>query len=177
METNKEWYAVYTKPRWEKKVAELLTRKKLENFCPLNKVVRQWKDRKKVIHEPLFTSYVFLRLSDVEIAAARDTEGVLNFVYWLGKPAIIKDAEINAIKDFLNKHQEVKIEKIDVNLHDNVRITGGPLKSLEGEIQEIQHKTVKVYLPSLGYMLLAEVDKGNIEVLSSNYLMGRYKAS
>jgi hypothetical protein len=51
-----KWYAVYTRPRWEKKVAEILTDKKIENYCPLNKVVRQWSDRKKIVHEPLFTT-------------------------------------------------------------------------------------------------------------------------
>jgi len=56
----KKWYAVYTRPRWEKKVSELVTKKKLTTYCPLNRVVKQWSDRKKVIFEPLFTSYVFV---------------------------------------------------------------------------------------------------------------------
>ena len=38
MNENKKWYAVYTRPRWEKKVAEILTRRKIENYCPINKV-------------------------------------------------------------------------------------------------------------------------------------------
>ena len=62
-----QWYAVYTRPRWEKKVASLLTKKKIENFCPLNKVVRQWADRKKTVYEPLFTSYVFVNTSETEM--------------------------------------------------------------------------------------------------------------
>ena len=66
-----QWYAVYTKPRWEKKVADLLTKKQIENYCPLNRVLRQWSDRKKVILEPLFTSYVFVRISESNQLAIR----------------------------------------------------------------------------------------------------------
>ncbi|HEX6432075.1 MAG TPA: transcription termination/antitermination NusG family protein, partial [Niastella sp.] len=66
MESAKRWYAVYTHAKWEKKVADLLTRKNIENYCPLNKVVRQWTDRKKIIYEPLFTSYVFPRITNKE---------------------------------------------------------------------------------------------------------------
>ena len=55
MSTEKKWYAVYTRPKWEKKVAELLSRKRIENYCPLNKSIKQWSDRKKTIFEPLFT--------------------------------------------------------------------------------------------------------------------------
>src|SRR4029077_16112 len=98
---NKKWFAVYTRPRWEKKVAEILTRKKVENYCPLNKVLRQWSDRKKIVHEPLFTSYVFVRVSESEIMSLKRINGVTNLVYWLGKPAIIRDSEIETIKMFL----------------------------------------------------------------------------
>jgi transcription antitermination factor NusG len=160
------WYAVYTKPRWEKKVAELLTRKKIENYCPLNRVHRQWSDRKKVILEPLFTSYVFVRIEESNQLPVRITDGVLNFVYWLGKPAIVRDEEIELIKRFLNEHENVQVEKSYVNLNDRVRIINGPLMMREGNVLEVKHKTVKVLLPTLGYTLIAEVEKSNLEKLS-----------
>ena len=100
MNENKKWYAVYTRPRWEKKVSDILTRRKIENYCPLNKVVRQWSDRKKVLHEPLFTSYVFVRISEPELNSLKQTVGVINLVYWLGKPAVIRDPEVEMIKRF-----------------------------------------------------------------------------
>jgi len=157
------WYAVYTRPRWEKKVAELLTRKKIENYCPLNKVLHQWSDRKKIVLEPLFTSYVFVLISSEEQLAVRQTEGVINFVYWLKRPAIIRDGEIEIIKKFLNEHMNVRLEKIEVNTNDIVKIISGPLMSREGKVIEIMNRTVKVLLPSLGYSLIAQVDKVNIE--------------
>ncbi len=176
METNKQWYAVYTRPRWEKKVASLLTKKRVENFCPLNKVVKQWADRKKIIEEPLFTSYVFVCADAAEQLAVRQTDGVLNFVYWLGKPAVIRDKEIDIIKSFLQLHKNVQLEKIDVSVNDQIRVVGGPLMMREGEIIEVKNKTVKVRLPSLGYAMYAEVEKSNVEILNLNqpYLSNTY---
>lgn len=177
MDTNsKRWYAVYTRPRWEKKVADLLVKKHIENYCPLNKVVRQWADRKKIILEPLFTSYVFVHVSTLEHLAIKQTDGIMNFVYWLGQPAVIRDEEIEAVKQFLDEYQNVQLEKINVNMHDRVRISSGPLMAQEGDVIEVRSKTVKVQLPSLGYALTAEVEKSNVEVIpiTSSAYSGSY---
>jgi transcription antitermination factor NusG len=168
METNNQWFAVYTKPRWEKKVADLLTRKRIDNFCPLNSVVRQWADRKKMVDEPLFTSYVFVHAAPADLGLIKQTDGILNFVYWLGKPAVIRDEEITTIKDFLQNHKNVQLEKIDVNVSDQVRVLTGPLMLHEGEVMEIKNKTIRVCLPSLGYAMYAEVEKSNVEILTMN---------
>jgi len=160
---DKMWYAIYTKPRWEKKVASLLARKNIESYCPLNKVQRQWSDRKKIVMEPLFQSYVFVNVSNLEQTLVRETSGVLNFVYWLQKPAVIREEEIEVIKRFLNEYHHVQVEKSIVNLNDKVRIIGGPLMMREGNVLEVKNKTVKVLLPTMGYTLVAEIEKINLE--------------
>lgn len=161
----KQWLALYTRPRWEKKVADLLEKKKIEVYCPLNKVRKQWADRKKTIMEPLFTSYVFVNISEREQAAIREIDGVLNFVYWLNKPAVIKNEEIDTIKRFLNEYDYVTVEKTNVSLHDRVRIINGPLMMWEGNVVEIRTNTVKITLPSLGQTLVAELRKDNVDVI------------
>jgi transcription antitermination factor NusG len=166
--TERKWYAVYTRPRWEKKVAEFLSRKKIENYCPLNKVLRQWSDRKKIVLEPLFTSYVFVKATGKEHSEIRKIDGIINFVYWLSKPAILRNEEIECIKDFLNDHTNVHLEKTPVNINDTVRITKGALMEYEGRVIGIKSSTVKIVLPSLGYMMVAEVEKTNIKVISDN---------
>lgn len=163
MHSQNQWYAVYTRPRWEKKVAGLLTKKGIENYCPLNKIVRQWADRKKTVYEPLFTSYVFVRSSEKEMTQIRQTDGILNFVYWVGKPAVIKDEEIETIKDLLNNYWNVGLEKIEVNVNDNVKIIHGPLLSREGKVIEVMNNSIKVMLPSLGFALIAHVQRAHIE--------------
>lgn len=165
MKETRNWYAVYTKPRWEKKVAELLTKKNIENYCPLNRVRKQWADRKKTVDEPLFTSYVFVRVTEHEQIKLRNTDGVINLVYWIGKPAIIKNEEIEIIKEFLSEHQQVSLEKISVKVNDLVQVIGGALMNYEGKVASVMTKTVKVLLPSLGYMIVAEVEKINIKLL------------
>jgi transcription antitermination factor NusG len=162
----KNWYAVYTRPRWEKKVARQLEQKGIEHYCPLNKVQRQWSDRKKIILEPLFTSYVFVYMNEAQQVPVRQVSGVLNFVYWLKKPAVIQAEEIDVIKRFLKEYQHVKLEKISVNVNDQVRVMSGPLMERLGNVLEIRNKTVKLSLPSLGYLIVAEIEKTNIEILS-----------
>jgi transcription antitermination factor NusG len=166
MVMSQNWYAVYTRPRWEKKVAETLHRKKMEYYCPLNKVVKQWSDRKKTVMEPLFTSYVFVRVTESGLTALRQIDGVINLVYWLGRPAVIKDVEIETIRNFLNEYPNVKLERVQVNVNDMVRIVSGPLKEHEGKVVAIQNKVIKVILPSLGYMMTAEVKATHVEVIS-----------
>ena len=165
MSTEKKWYVVYTRPRWEKKVSSLLTKKSVSNYCPLNRVIRQWADRKKTVHEPLFTSYVFIHACEAEHLTIKQTDGVLDFVYWLGKPAVIRNEEMDTLKSFLDDNYNVRLEKIKVNINDKVRIMSGPLMLREGEVLEVKNKTVKVFLPSLGYAMVAEVRTAEVEII------------
>jgi len=159
----KQWYALYTRPRWEKKVADLLEKKKVEVYCPLNKVQKQWADRKKTVYEPLFTSYVFVFVSPEEHLKIKQTDGIVSFVYWLNKPAVIRQEEIDTIRRFLNEYENVMLEKMAVKLNDPVRIINGPLMMWEGNVIEVRTNTVKITLPSLGQTLVAEIRKENIE--------------
>jgi transcription antitermination factor NusG len=160
------WYVLYTKPRWEKKVNSVLSKRKIESYCPLNRVLRQWSDRKKIVFEPLFKSYVFVRIQQSQLAAVRLTGGVINFVYWLGKPAVVRHFEIDEIKRFMDDHMNVQLERIEVELNDKVMVNSGPLMHREGNVIELRHRTVRVKLSSLGYAMIAEIDKAHIEKIS-----------
>ncbi|MCC9138539.1 UpxY family transcription antiterminator [Pontibacter silvestris] len=159
---NEKWYAVYTRPRWEKKVAETLTLKSIKNYCPLNKVVHQWSDRKKTVHVPLFTSYVFVHVTERQFMELKKVNGVISIVTWLNKPAVIKDSEIESIKTFLTDHSNVQLEIVEVNVNDTIQITQGSLLDKKGTIVAIKKNVIKVALPSLGYVLYAEVDKSSV---------------
>ena len=166
MNDSKTWFAVYTRPRTEKKVADNLSRRKIENYCPLNRVVKQWSDRKKMVMEPLFTSYVFVHATEKELSAIRQTDGVINFVYWLNKPAVIKDTEITAIKRFLHENTNVKLERMPIYVNDNVRILNGPLMEYEGQVLSVKNNTVRIALPSMGYLMYANLETSNVEVIT-----------
>lgn len=162
MKTGAQWYAVYTKPCWEKKVAGLLAMHSIEHYCPLQRIQRKWSDRKKIIMEPLFKSYVFVHVPEKEHPAVKQVSGILSFVNYLGRPAIIRDKEIDTIKHFLNEYRNIRLERMEFNVNDRVRIVSGPLMTLEGAVLEVKHKTVKVLLPSLGFAMIAEIDKTNL---------------
>jgi transcription antitermination factor NusG len=140
-------------------VNQLLLEKGFESYCPLNKVRRKWSDRVKIVEEPLFKSYVFVKVNDEDRTGVRMTPGVINFVYWNSKPAVIKEKEINAIKRFLNDYENVEVQPMNLHLHQRVKITTGPLMDQEGEILGLRKKMVKVAIDSLGYMLVAYIDR------------------
>jgi transcription antitermination factor NusG len=159
----RKWLAVYTRPRWEKKVNQLLTEKGLESYCPLNKVRRKWSDRVKLVEEPLFKSYVFVKVSDDDRTAVRMTSGAINFVYWQGKPAVIKEKEILAIKRFLDEYENVEARSsADLKVNQRVRITNGSLMDQEGKVMDLWHKTARVAIDSLGYILVAHIDRSKL---------------
>jgi len=155
----RKWLAVYTRPRWEKKVNQLLADKGVERYCPLNKIRRKWSDRVKVVEEPLFKSYVFVKVNDEDRTDVRMTPGIINFVYWQGKPAIIKEKEITAIKKFLDEYENVEVKPLEVQVNQRVKITTGPLMDQEGKVLEVKNKKAKVAIDSLGYVLVASVEK------------------
>lgn len=165
-DTVKRWYAIYTKPRWEKKVYRLLQEKGIECYCPLNKVHRKWSDRIKVVEEPLFKSYVFVRVREEEKTSVRIVSGVVNFVYWLGEPAIIKDKEIQVIRKFLNEYEDVEVRAVnDVKPEASVIVEMGALMGQKGKVKRVLHKKVEVLIESVGFTLIAYVDKSKISLI------------
>jgi len=164
-DNNEQWFALHTKPRWEKKVAKLLDEQGIENYCPINKVTRQWSDRKKVVLEPVFKSYVFVKIGTLQKWELKKINGVLNFVYWLGKPAPIRDEEILTIRKFLNEFQDVEITKLSLEVNSQVRIKNGVLMNYQGILVELIGSRAKVRIESMGLQLSAQFDKSNLEHL------------
>jgi len=163
----KKWFVVYTKPRWEKKVFGLLTERGMEAYCPLNRVRKKWSDRVKWVEEPLFKSYVFVRARAAEDdqAKIRMTGGVVNFVYWLGKPAVVKDREIEIIRKFLNDYDEVRAEPLELDRNDKVIIRKGIFMDKEAKVVKVVNNKVQVIIESIGFSLVAVIDKSNVSMI------------
>lgn len=163
MSEEKKWYALYTRPRWEKKVNDLLTRKGMEAYCPLNRVRRRWTDRTKIVQVPLFTSYVFVHITEAEKGEVRFTDGVVNFVYWERKPAIIRNEEIELIKKFLRDYEDVEVRPITLTEGQRVRIRTGVMMNKEGVVVQVKNNRAVVVIESLRYELAAQFEKRNLE--------------
>ena len=165
-DTQKKWFVVYTIPRWEKKVALLLLQKGIEHYCPLNKVTRQWSDRRKIVVEPLFKGYVFVKVSEALKWEIKEIDGILNYVYWLGKPALVKDAEIDTIKKFLHEFTEVEVINPQLEVDSKVIIKQGVLMDYHGIIVEVSGTKAKVKISSMSLILSAVFDKKNLRVIN-----------
>jgi len=162
-----KWLAIYTRPRWEKKVNQTLIDRGFESYCPLTKIRRKWSDRIKTVEEPLFKSYVFVKIADTDRTAVRMINGAINFVYWAGKPAVVKEKEIIAIRRFLDEYENVEAIPVDLEINQRVRISGGTLMDKEGKVLEVRRKTVKVAIDSLGYVLIAYIDRTKLSSVQS----------
>ena len=146
-------------------MASLLEERGVEHYCPLNKVTKQWSDRRKVVMEPLFKGYVFVQVEEAKKWEVLHVNGILNYVHWLGKPAIVKDEEINTIRKFLNEFENVEVIESKMQVDSEVRVRQGLLMNYHGMILELQGSKAKVRIESMGLQLSAVFDKKNLEVV------------
>lgn len=134
------WYALYTRPRSEKKVFEMLTEKGVVSFLPLIEQVRQWKDRKKRVKLPLFTSYVFVRIDLSDRYKVLQTDGVVRMVSFGGVPAAIPDWQINQLRRVIEHPDTLQLENY-FREGDLVEVTSGPFSGIKGRLREIRGET------------------------------------
>jgi len=148
-----QWYVIYTKPRWEKRVFREFEEMGIEAYCPMVTEVRQWSDRKKKVETPLFKSYVFVRLP----AAGRDkvfeSPGVVNFLFWLRKPAVVRDAEIETLRHWLDNDRVVEIETGHLSPGDQITIASGNFKGQEAIVEKIGKERMRLILQSMGWVV------------------------
>jgi transcription antitermination factor NusG len=163
MTDNKKWYVVYTRPRWEKKVAALLQDKGIEYYCPLNKVQKQWSDRRKFVMEPLFKGYVFVSINETSKWDVKLVDGILNFVYWLGKPAVVKQTEIDTIQKFLQEFEDIDVVDTRPEAEDHVIVKQGILMHYKGIVIDVTGNKARVNIESMGLQLSATFDVKNLE--------------
>ena len=136
----RKWYAIYTRPRWEKKLAERLDEKNIGHYLPLVKTLKLWSDRKKWVQEPLFKSYIFVHVNEKEYLPAIQTPGAVKYISFEKKPVAIPPVQIEAIKTFVESGEETVLHLPEMKIGDRVRITRGSLKGLEGTLVEFHNK-------------------------------------
>ncbi len=156
------WYVVYTKPSCERKVSVLLNRKKIENYFPLNYKRYQSLLRNRIIEEPLFKSYVFVKTTEINIISiSKKITNIISLLYWIAEPALINEDEIIAIKEFTNNHEEIRLEKLHVNLKKYENIMDGISYIIDGNILIVKTNAIKLNLPSLGFTMVAGKEDEN----------------
>ncbi len=166
------WYVIYTKSNSERKVAKYLQDKGIEVYCPLIETVKQWSDREKKVSLPLFRSYLFVYLNDYkqENIIVLNTQGVVRFLWWLGKPGLVQDNEIVQIKKFLNenKNNEIFLEN-DIKPGDSINIINGFFNGHTGKVLSKRGKRFVLELNSLACRLIAIVPSKDLECKSNSF--------
>lgn len=162
------WYAIYTKSRSEKKLSEELCRNGIDCYLPMQKQLRVWSDRKKWVETPLFTSYVFVRVSTKEYHQAINSTYAVCYVSIKGKAVAIPEGQIDALRRFLiDEDRKVEISNDEMATGDKVEVIVGPLKGVCGEILEIRGKhRLAIRFESLGTCVLTEIKTEDVKAVS-----------
>ena len=150
------WYVLYVKSKSEKKVTSALQDKGIEVFSPTITETRIWSDRKKKVITPLFKSYIFVNLSASERNTVFSVPGAVRYLFWLGKPAVVRDDEIETIKKWLDQDNLEDIELENYVPGSNIQLTKGVLKGRDAEIIEVSGNKMRLYLKCLGMVVQAK---------------------
>ena len=146
------WYVLYTKPRQEKKVADNLNSIGIEVYCPLVTQMKQWSDRKKKVQVPLITSYVFVNIEEHQREAVFKVSGIVRYLFWLGKPAVVRAIEIEALQQSL-EGIVASFEVSAIQKDTIYKIPEGPFQGFEGFVKKINATTIQVLLVDLGFLI------------------------
>ena len=146
------WYVLYTKPRQERKVADSLNASGIEAYCPLVTVVKQWSDRKKKVQIPLINSYVFVNIEEHQREEVFKVSGIVRYLFWLGKPAVVRAIEIEALKQSL-EGIVASFEVSAIQKDTIYKIPEGPFQGFEGIVKNINATTIQLLLVDLGFFI------------------------
>ena len=145
----KKWFVVHTRPQQELKVASQLSAMGISNYCPTITLIKQYSDRKKKVIKPLLSSYVMVELEEKDRNKVFDCSGIVRYLFFLGKPAVVPAPQINLMQDHLSGvYYDFKVTTLRVG--DSHTISEGPFSGVLGKVVETDNTKVKLELASLG---------------------------
>ena len=145
------WFVLFTKPRFEKKVEERLLSFGIEAYCPTRKEIRFWSDRKKKVDIPVLPSMVLVKLKEEDINKVFNISGVVRYMFWLGKRAIVTEKEIDILKKYLKGNRLINQETFKVKPGDIIDVPG--FENESGFVDRVSNNTAWVFLENLGYKI------------------------
>ena len=161
---NPKWYALYVRSRNEKKAFLRLSEEGYKAYVPLLKTLRQWKDRKKMVEVPLFSSYVFVNLVPKQFYAVLQVDGVVNFVRLEGQPDPIPDDQIESLKLLLSSAEKFEISYDSFELGDEVEVIRGSLQGFKGVLVNYKgKKRALLRIEALNQSLMVEISPANLK--------------
>lgn len=147
-----KWYVIYTKPQFEIRVSKALNSIGIKAYCPTYNKIVQYSDRKKKVEKPLLPSYVLVHISESDRQKVFNISGIVRYVFWLGKPAEVRDQEIEIMKSSLSGIiQSISVKQLKKGM--NYRIPDGPFKGNEGTVVDNAKNKLKLELVGLGILV------------------------
>ncbi len=158
-----KWYALYTKPRAEKKVLEQFRSLGIDVYLPLKRELRQWSDRKRWIEVPVISSYIFINIPESEYRRVFEVKGIVGYVCHKGEAVVIPDHEIEAMRKTVENKLDFDIQIGRIKKGQTVTITSGPLKGVTGVVTNVKGVR-KLYLniSHIGYSLVVDLDSDTV---------------
>jgi transcription antitermination factor NusG len=154
----KKWHVFYVQARHEKKVHQRLLDEGFDSFLPLERKLKQWTQRKKWVEEPLFKSYIFVQIAAHEIMNVLQVPGVVTYVRFAGKPAIIRQRHIDFIRKLLVSETTFEVKQNRFEPGSEIEIETGPFRGMRGIVQEMRgRKKLLVNLEKLDYCIIVEL--------------------
>ena len=164
MPTN-TWYALYTKSRAEKKVAQELTKMGVTNYLPLKRELKHWSDRKKWVETPAISSYIFIKIEKEHYKDVFRINGIVSYVSYKGQPLTIPEHEIMAMKKAIEGNINFDVQARTITEGEQVTVTSGPLLGVSGIVKSVQsNKKLFLNITNLGYTLVVDLNESMIKV-------------
>ena len=159
---SKNWLVAYTKPRHEKKSAEVLKLSDIDVFLPLQRQLKEWSDRKKWVESPLFPGYLFVNIYETDYFKVLNSFGIVRFIYFNHKPAVVRDDVIDSIKKLMSNEvlDCVEIADSELIIGDEIQILRGSLKGIKGKLVNFKGKNkIAIEIECMKKTVLVEIDK------------------
>ena len=157
------WYALYTCPRHEKRVAEQIRQRRVSCFLPLYRSVRRWKDRRKELELALFPSYVFVHIAPQHRLQVLQLPGAVRFVSCNGQPVPLPDGEVESLMNGLATGARVEPHPY-LRIGRGVRVRSGPFATTKGILVRRRDRfRVVLSLDLIMRSVSVEVDESDIE--------------
>ncbi len=160
------WFALYTRSRNEKKVHLELQKAGIDAYLPMVSRLRQWSDRKKMVEEPLFRSYIFVHITEAEYFTALNVHGAVRFITFSGKAVPIPENQIMAIRNYLDDFEEVPEEGAILEAGQLVKIKSGPMEGLIGKLIHYRNRhRLIIQIDAIGQNISLSVPRSKVEVV------------
>jgi len=146
------WYVIHTKPRGEKKAEEQLLSLGINAYCPTRNEIRFWSDRKKRIKVPVLPSMVLVKIDEKDIKRVFECPGVVRYMFWLGKKAVVRQSEVDILKKYLKGDYNLINSKLsNIKVGDN--FNSPSFNNEKGIVDRISKNNIWIYLKSIGYSI------------------------